>query len=356
MGSGKGRAMADVWSWVLSPTGLVLIGFHLAIAFILVLDLGVFHRQSHVVSMTEAGIWSAVWVILALAFAGGIWYGWHRWHPGSPDQGPEKALAFITGYVIEKSLSVDNLFVFLVIFRYFGVPARLQHRVLVWGILGALILRALLILAGAALLHAFDWMIYLFGGFLIYTGYKLFRAAEDDIDPGRNPLLRLARRLLPVVDNYESSRFWVRRAGRWHATPLPLVLLVVESSDVVFAVDSIPAIFAVTKDPFIVYTSNIFAIMGLRALYFVLAGFLGRFRYLKVGLAVVLVFVGVKMLVEEPLGSSLESLGLGRKHLVLFSLAVIAVILSVTVIASVVVGPREPVGQEDPKVDSPDPV
>jgi tellurite resistance protein TerC len=304
--------------------------------------------------MTEAGIWSVVWVVLALAFAGGIWRYWSWWNPEHASEGAEKSIEFITGYRIEKSLSVDNLFVFLVIFRYFGVPGHLQRRVLAWGILGALMLRAVFILAGAALLHRFDWMSYVFGGFLIFTGCKLFRSVEDDVDPSRNPLLRLARRLLPLVDDYESSRFWVRRAGRWYATPLPLVLLVVESTDMVFAVDSIPAIFGVTRDPFIVYTSNVFAILGLRALYFLLAGFLGMFQYLKVGLAVVLVFVGLKMLGEKPLGPYLESLGLMKKHQILISLAVIAAILSVAVMASVWSSPRELRPVEDPKVDSPD--
>jgi tellurite resistance protein TerC len=347
--------MADLWSRALAPEGLILIGFHLFVALMLALDLGVFHRHAHVVSMTEASVWSVVWVVLALAFAGGIWRWWDWWNPGQAEHGPEKAVEFITGYLIEKSLSVDNLFVFLVIFRYFGVPAHLQHRVLVWGIVGALMLRAVLILAGAALLHAFDWMTYVFGAFLIYTGYKLFRSAEDDIDPARNPLLRLARRLLPVVDNYESPRFWVRRAGRWYATPLPLVLLVVESTDVVFAIDSIPAIFGVTRDPFIVYTSNVFAILGLRALYFLLAGILGRFRYLKVGLAAVLVFVGLKMLGEEVLGPYLESLGLTKTHLILISLAVIAGILSAAVLGSVWPSSGDPVAGKDRQADGPDP-
>ena len=326
--------MADLWSWLALPGGLALIGFHLFIVAMLLLDLGVVHRHAHAVSMTEAGIWSAVWVMLALVFAGGIWRYWGWWNPGHAAEGPQKAVEFVAGYVIEKSLSVDNLFVFLVIFRYFSVPAHLQHRVLVWGILGAMMLRAVLIVAGAALLHTFAWMGYVFGAFLVYTGYRIFRSAEGDVDPARNPLLRLARRLLPVVNDYESPRFWVRRGGRWFATPLPLVLLVVESSDVMFAIDSIPAIFAVTRDAFIVYTSNIFAILGLRALYFLLAGFLGRFRYLKAGLAGVLVLVGLKMVAEEAFGPYLESFGLRKEHWVWFSLASVAVILSVAVLAS----------------------
>ncbi len=334
--------MMDFWSGTQWTDFWVLVGFHVFILFMLALDLGLVHRQAHAVGMREAAIWSAVWVGLALLFTLGIWKYYHLWHPAEADQGPVKAMEFITGYLIEKSLSVDNLFVFLVIFRYFAVPPHLQHRVLLWGIVGALILRATLILIGAALLAAFHWMIYVFGAFLIYTGYKLFGSLEEEIDPGRNPLLRLARRFLPVVDNYDSPRFWVRREGRWHATPLPLVLLVVESTDVVFAIDSIPAIFAITTDTFIVYTSNIFAILGLRALYFLLANFLGMFRYLNVGLALVLAFVGVKMLLEEPLQPYLQASGIGKRELILFSLGVIASILTVSVIASILAGPKEP--------------
>ena len=267
--------MEGLWS----VNTAILVGFHVFILFILALDLGIFQRNGHVISKKEAALWSAVWIILSLGFAVGIWQFWHLWHPDSPEaEGGAKAIEFLTGYVVEKALSVDNLFVFLVIFRYFGVPPSMQNRVLLWGIVGALIMRAALILLGAALLAAFHWMFYVFGFFLIYTSYKMLRSVEEEIDPSRNVFLRLARRFLPVIDNYDSPRFWVRREGRWHATPLPLVLLVVESTDVMFATDSIPAIFAITKDTFIVYTSNIFAILGLRALYFLLVGFLGMFR------------------------------------------------------------------------------
>src|SRR5262245_59926951 len=298
----------------------------------LALDLGVFQRKAHAVGMKEAAIWSAVWVALALLFAAGIWQFWDRWHPNAPPgEGSGKAIEFVTGYLIEKSLSVDNLFVFLVIFRYFAVPPHLQHRVLYWGILGALIMRAVMTLAGAALLNKFHWMIYVFGAFLLYTAYKMLRSVEEDIDPGKNPLLRLARRFLPVVHDYDSPTFWVKRDGRWHATPLPLVLLVVESTDVVFAVDSIPAIFAITTDTFIVSTSNIFAILGLRSLYFLLAGFLGKFRYLNVGLALVLAFVGLKMIGEEWAHPYLKAYGIGDRELILVSLGVIATILGVAV-------------------------
>jgi tellurite resistance protein TerC len=324
----------------------ILVGFHAAIGLFLVLDLYVLHRHAHAVGMIEAAVWSGLWVVLALAFAAGVWQCWYLWDPSHPEQGPEKAIEFLTGYLIEKALSVDNLFVFLVIFRYFGVPAPLQHRVLTWGILGAVVLRATLILCGAALLHAFSWTAYLFGAFLIFTAYKLYRSGGERIDPGRNVVLRLARRFLPVVDDYESSRFWVRRQGRWYATPLPLVLLVVESTDLVFATDSIPAVFGITRDPFIVYTSNIFAILGLRALYFLLAHVLDRLRYLGTGLAVVLGLVGLKMLVEEPLRPSLDAAGLGEKERILISLAAVALVLGVTVAASLYAGPEKPVAHE----------
>ena len=337
--------MPQSWSWSPSVECWILIGFHLFIVGMLALDLGVLQRTAHVVSMREAAAWSAVWVLLALAFAGGIWKFWHLWHPGAGDEGPQKALEFLTGYLIEKALSVDNLFVFLVIFRYFAVPGHLQHKILTWGIVFALVLRASLILAGAALLGVFHWMIYVFGAFLIYTGYKLSLRQRGEGGPRRNLLLRLARRFVPVVDNYDSPRFLVRIQGRVHATPLLLVLLVVESMDVIFAVDSIPAIFGVTRDPFIVYTSNVFAILGLRALYFLLAGFLGMFRYLNLGLSAVLVFVGLKMMVEEPLRPGLAAQGIGENQLTLLSLVVVSCILGVAVLASRIRGPAEEKGE-----------
>jgi tellurite resistance protein TerC len=336
--------MMDSWAWVPSGEVWILIGFHVFILLMLALDLGVFQRHAHAVSMKEAAVWSAVWVGLALAFAAGIWRFWHLWHddPGQAGQGGAKALEFITGYLVEKSLSVDNLFVFLVIFRYFAVPPHLQQRVLLWGILGALFMRAALILAGAALLNTFHWMIYVFAAFLLYTSYRMLRSVEEEIDPGRNLFLRLARRVMPVIHTYEAEVFWVKREGRWHATPLPLVLLVVESTDVLFALDSIPAIFGITQDPFIVYTSNIFAILGLRALYFLLAGFLGMFRYLSVGLALVLAFVGLKMIVENLLHTQLEAWGVSQRTVIFVSLGVISLILAVSVVASVLAGPKEP--------------
>jgi tellurite resistance protein TerC len=325
-----------------APEFWVLVGFHVFLGLMLALDLGVFQRRAHVVGMREAAIWTAIWVALALVFALGIARYWPRWNPEEADLGPVRAVEFLTAYLVEQSLSVDNLFVFLVIFRYFGVPEVLRHRVLFWGIIGAVLMRAAFIVAGAALLEAFHWMMYVFGAFLLYTAYKLARSVEEKIDPGRNPVLRLARRVLPVVDDYESPRFWVRRGGRWFATPLPLVLLVVESTDVVFAVDSIPAVFGVSRDAFIVYTSNIFAVVGLRSLYFLLANLLGMFRYLNVGLAFVLGFVGLKMIVEEPLHPFLEAHGIGQTAVILGSLGVIAGILAVAVLASLMAGPKEP--------------
>lgn len=334
--------MADIGAWLQSGEFLVLVGFHVFILAMLALDLGWLQRTAHAISMKEATAWSILWVALAMLFALGIWQFWHVWNPQQADLGGQKAVEFVTGYLVEKSLSVDNLFVLLVIFRYFGVPASLQHRVLLWGILGAIVMRAALILIGAAVLGMFHWAIYLFGAFLLYTAFKMFHSVEENIDPSRNWLLRLARRFLPVIDSYESQRFWVKRGGHWYATPLPLVLLVVETTDVLFATDSIPAIFAITKDPFIIYTSNIFAILGLRALYFLLANFLGMFRYLKTGLALVLAFVGLKMIVEESCAGLLADWGIEKSTLLFSSLGVIAAILGVSVAASIWAGPREP--------------
>ena len=269
----------------------------------LALDLGVFHRKAHTVSMKESSIWSAVWVSLAMVFNVGVYFAW----------GPEKALEFLTGYVIEKSLSVDNLFVFLMIFQYFNTPSEYQHRVLFWGIIGALVLRAIFIAAGAALLANFHWMIYLFGAFLVITGIKMYLQGDEQIEPEKNPVVRIFERFVPIIKVYDGQKFFIRRDGRIYATLLMLVLVVVETTDVIFAVDSIPAIFAITQDPFIVYTSNVFAILGLRALYFMLAGVMEMFKYLKVGLSVVLCFVGAKMMLVDiykiPIGASLAVIG-----------------------------------------------
>jgi tellurite resistance protein TerC len=265
------------------------LGFNVLVAVMLALDLGVFHRHAHQVSLKEAAIWSAVWISLSLAFCAIV----------NTLRGSESGLQFLSGYLIEKALSVDNIFVFVLIFSYFKVPQQYQHRVLFWGILGALAMRAAMIFAGAALIARFDWIMYIFGGFLVITGWRLATRQEESPDPSNNPVVRLARRLMPFTDQYQGQSFFVRRAGRSLATPLFLVLLVVETTDLVFATDSIPAVFAVSQDPFIVYTSNVFAILGLRALYFLVGGMLQRLRHLQYGLAIILAFVGAKMLLRD---------------------------------------------------------
>lgn len=277
------------------------------IAFVLgmlALDLGVFHRKAHRVGVREAALWSVVWVALALTFNLILWRAF----------GPQRGMEFLTGYLIEKALSVDNIFVFVLIFGAFSVPDIYQHRVLFWGILGALALRALFVGLGAALIASFHWVLYLFGAFLVITGIKMLVARNQGFDPRNNPLFRLFRKAVPAVETYHGPAFTVVEGGRRYATPLLLVLVAVELTDLVFAVDSVPAIFAVTRDPFIVFTSNIFAILGLRSLYFLLAGVADRFHLLKVGLSLVLVFVGLKMLVVEaykvPVAWSLGIIGL----------------------------------------------
>ncbi len=265
----------------------------------LALDLLVFHRHAHVVKVKEALLFSAFWIALALAFNVVIWW----W------QGPEVALQFFTGYLIEKSLSIDNLFVFLLIFSYFAVPPIYQHRVLFWGVLGALVMRFVFIVAGAALLARFHWLIYVFGVFLIFTGLRMARKGDEEIHPEKNPVVNFVRRLMPVTPDYQGGRFFIRDMGRLMATPLFIVLVMVETTDVIFALDSIPAIFAITTDPFIVYTSNVFAILGLRSLFFALAGVMVMFHYLKLGLSAVLTFIGAKMVLADflhiPIGISL---------------------------------------------------
>ncbi|MDX2170350.1 MAG: TerC family protein [Deltaproteobacteria bacterium] len=295
-------------------------GFIAFVIAMLAIDLGVFHRKAHAVGFREAAVWSAVWIGLAVLFNVGVW----QWF------GAQRGLEFATGYLIEKALSVDNIFVFVVIFTSLQIPAAYQHRVLFWGILSALVLRAAMILAGAALLARFHWLIYVFGAFLLLTGVKLLlqrghsSALEDSL------ALRLVRRFLPTTTRFDGERFFTREAGRRVATPLFVALLLVEATDVVFAVDSIPAIFAVTRDPFIVFTSNIFAILGLRSLYFLLAGLVDMFRYLKVGLAAVLLFVGGKMLAIDV-----------YKVDPLVSLAVVAAMLATAVIASWLANQRD---------------
>jgi len=264
-------------------------GFHLFMVAILAIDLGIFHRRSHAVGPREAGVWTLAWVSLAMLFAAGIFrYSGHQ-----------RALDFLTAYIVEYSLSVDNLFVFVLIFSFFRVPAAHQHRVLFWGILGAILLRGAMIGAGTGLLHLFDWFIYVFGAFLLWTGLKIAFQKEKEFEPSKNPLVRLVTKIFPMTGEYQGEAFFVRSGGRWLATPLFVVLLVVDTADVVFAVDSIPAVLAITRDTFIVYTSNVFAILGLRSLYFLLASAMDKFRYLKPSLAAILIFVGLKMCSTE---------------------------------------------------------
>jgi len=307
--------IATPWMWA---------GFTLFVLAMLGLDLGVFHRDAHAVRMREAALWSIVWISLALAF--------NAWIASA--FGAQRAMEFLSGYLIEKALAVDNVFIFLVVFSSFRIPAAYQHRVLFWGILGALVMRAVFIFAGAALLARFHWIMYLFGAFLLLTGAKLLVQRDREPHPERNPLFRLFTRVLPSTPQLHGSHFTARIDGRLVATPLLLVLVLIEVTDLVFALDSIPAIFAVTRDPFIVFTSNIFAILGLRALYFAVSGVMKLFRFLNIGLAVVLTFIGAKMLVskwvEIPIG---------------LSLGLIAAVLTVSIVASVLI-------KEKPRADA----
>src|SRR5512141_1137405 len=295
----------QIWLWV---------GFNVFVLAMLALDLGVFHRKAHVVSFKESITWTVVWVTLALLFNGGVWHFY----------GSQNAIEFFTGYLIEKSLSVDNVFVFALLFSYFAVPAKYQHKVLFWGILGALIMRAIMIALGAALITKFTWIIYVFGAFLILTGIKMVVKREEEIHPELNPVVRWFKKLMPVTADYREDKFFVKEGGRRWATPLLVVLLLVEFSDLIFAVDSIPAIFAVTTDPLIVCSSNVFAIVCPRSLYFALAGVMGKFHYLKVGLGVVLAFVGVKMILAHT----------AYKIPTLLSLGVVVMILAASVVVS----------------------
>jgi tellurite resistance protein TerC len=273
----------------MSETALLWIFFNVFVLAMLALDLGVFHKKSHEVSVREALTWTVVWITLAMCFNLFVFYYFDK----------EKALEFFTGYLIEKSLSVDNIFVIILIFSYFQVPAAYQHKVLFWGILGALVMRVTFILTGVELIHRFHWLIYIFGGFLIYTGIKMLTSGDVKIDPERNPLVKLARRVMPITPSFEKDRFFVKRNGSTWATPLFLVVILIETTDLIFAVDSIPAILAISDDSFIVYTSNVFAILGLRSLYFALAGIEKYFKYLKYGLSAILVFVGMKMCITD---------------------------------------------------------
>ncbi len=306
-------------------TPLLWIGFNLFVLFLLAVDLGVFHRRAHAIRLREAAAWSVLWVVISLLFNLGIYLGWFG--HASVAARHQRAIEFLAGYLIEKSLSVDNLFVFVLLFRYFAVEPRYQHRVLFWGILGALIMRGIMIGLGVALIRQFEWVLYLFGAFLVYAGAKMMFQKDEQVHPEHNPVLRWARKFLPMTKEYEGQKLFLRRGRLWMATPLFLVLLVVETTDLAFAVDSIPAVFGVTRDPFIVYTSNVFAILGLRAFYFLLAGVLPYFRYLGQGLSMVLMFIGVKMLaahwIEIPTHIALAVVG-----------AVLAVAIAVSILAA----------------------
>jgi len=295
------------------------IAFNVFVLGMLAIDLGVFHRKAHAVTTREATVWCFVWISLGLIFNAGI-YIW---------MGPEKGLEFFTGYLIEYSLSVDNIFVFIIILSYFSVSPAHQHRVLFWGILGALVMRGVFIGVGALLLQAFHWVIYIFGAFLVFTGIKMITNEDTSVHPEDNPVIKVLRRVMPITSDFEGQRFFVKRDGKWAATPLFVVLLVIESTDLIFAVDSVPAIFAVSQDPFIVYTSNVFAILGLRSLYFLLAGVMDLFIYLRYGLGVVLGFVGVKMLLAD-----IYKIPIG------LSLAVVAGVLAISIVASLLARPK----------------
>jgi TerC family integral membrane protein len=309
------------WLWI---------GFSLFIFTMLSLDLGLFNRKAHTIKYREAWLWSGVWVTLAMMFAGIVFYY----------LGSQPGFEFLTGYIIELSLSVDNLFVFLLIFSYFKVPAKFQHRVLFWGVMGALFMRLTMIFVGATLINRFHWIIYIFGAFLVYTGIKMFRQEEIDVQPEKNPLVRIVTRFLPISRHYEEEKFFTKVNGKRTGTLLLLVLMVVEVTDLVFAVDSIPAIFAVTTNTFIVYTSNVFAILGLRSMYFLLAGVVEKFRYLRLGLAIVLTFIGLKMLVGA----------VGFHIPIKISLVFVAVVLVGSVVASLIVSPE---GEQTITVDLP---
>jgi tellurite resistance protein TerC len=298
----------------MSDAAILWVGFNVFVLIMLALDLGVFHRKNHEVSVKEALTWTAVWITLALTFNVFIYFRF----------GEELAVQFLTGYLIEKSLSVDNIFVIILIFSYFHVPAAYQHKVLFLGILGALVMRVIFIFAGIELIHRFHWLIYIFGGFLIITGIRMLFSTETKINPEKNVFVRMVRKIIPVTNDYDGAKFFTRVNGAVWATPLFLCLIIVEATDLIFAVDSIPAILAISDDPFIVYTSNAFAILGLRSLYFALAGIEKYFKYLKYGLAVILVFVGTKMAIADVFKIPVE-----------ISLGVIAVILAISMLASV---------------------
>lgn len=295
-------------------TTLLWVGFNVFVLLMLLLDLGVFNKKAHEIKVKEAVLWTIFWIVLSLIFNAGIYFYF----------GYQKALLFFTAYLVEKSLSMDNIFVFLMLFTYFKVNPIYQHKVLFWGVLGALIMRAIFIFAGIALIEKFDWILYIFGAFLIYTGYKMMKEKDKEIHPEKNPVLKAARKMLPVTRDYRNGYFFVKENGKRFVTPLFIVLLVIESTDVVFAVDSIPAVLAISHDPFIVYTSNVMAILGLRALYFALAAVMRLFRFLHYGLSVILIYVGSKMIVAQ----------LGYHIPTEISLGVIAFVLTISIVTS----------------------
>jgi tellurite resistance protein TerC len=300
----------------MSDSGILWLCFNLFVLMMLALDLGVFHRKAHEVTVREALTWTTVWVTLAMLFNVFIYFYFDK----------DKAIEFFTGYIIEKSLSVDNIFVIIMIFSYFNVPRAYQHKVLFWGILGALVMRVIFIFAGIELIHKFHWLIYLFGGFLVFTGIKMVVAGNAKIQPERNPMVKLVRKMFPVTESFIGNNFFQRINGKMWATPLFLVVMLIEGTDLIFAVDSIPAILAISDDPFIVYTSNVFAILGLRSLYFALSGIENYFRFLKYGLSAILVFVGAKMCLADIV-----------KIPVQLSLVVIALLLVISMLASVII-------------------
>lgn len=304
----------------MNESTLLWVGFNVFVLGMLALDLGVFHRKSHTVTVREALIWTGVWVTLALFFNLFIYFYF----------GEELAVEFFTGYLIEKSLSVDNIFVMIMIFSYFQVPQEYQHKVLFWGILGALVMRIIFILSGIELIHRFHWLIYIFGGFLIFTGIRMLTAGDVKIEPEKNPVVKLARKIFSVTPTFEGDKFFTKRNGKTWVTPLFLVVILIEATDLIFAVDSIPAILAISEDPFIVYTSNVFAILGLRSLYFALSGIEKYFHYLKFGLSAILVFVGLKMCIVDL-----------YKIPVTISLIVIVFLLAIAMIASVLFPKKE---------------
>jgi tellurite resistance protein TerC len=312
--------MNNIYAWV---------GFNIFVVLMLVLDIKVFQKEAHEIKLKEALGWSVVWIVLALLFSGLIYY----------EMGRQKTLEFLTGYIIEKSLSVDNLFVFIIIFSFFRIEPKYQHHILFWGIIGALVFRALFIVAGVALINRFHFIIYVFGALLIYTGFKIAFKSNEEMDPSKNFVLRLATKFLPISKDHDGGKFFLKKDGRWYATHLFIVLLVVETTDVVFAVDSIPAILAITTDPFIVYTSNVFAILGLRALYFALAGVMYLFHYLNYGLAIILAFIGAKMMMSHY-----------YKVPTAISLSVVLGVLALSVVASLLF-PKKEVEKLEKKVE-----